>query len=169
MPLQLPLARHLSALSVVFAWVAKPSPGMKSMFVDRFLDTNILLCGYDLDAGPKREVATSLIADGWRHLGRTAVSVQVLQEFYVNLVRLGQSHRQSRLIIEDLSKWPVIDNTLEGFGHGLALCGRFKLSLWDAMILAAAKASGARELLTEDLNHGQDYDGVLVLNPFLRA
>jgi len=139
------------------------------MSVDRFLDTNILLYGYDLDAGPKREVATALIADGWRHLGRTAVSVQVLQEFYVNLVRLGQSHGQARVMIEDLSKWPVIDNTLERFGHGLAFCERFKLSLWDAMIIAAAKASGARELLTEDLNHGQDYDGVLVLNPFLRA
>ena len=139
------------------------------MHADRFLDTNILLYGYDLDAGPKRKVATALMADGWRNPGCTAVSVQVLQEFYVNFIRLGKSSEQARRIIEDLSIWPVIDNTLERFGHGLALCEQFKLSLWDAMILAAAKDSGARELLTEDLNHGQDYDGVLVLNPFSRV
>ena len=139
------------------------------MPAERFLDTNILLYGYDLDAGPKRRVATALMADGWQNPGRTAVSVQVLQEFYVNFVRFGQSHDQARQIVEDLSIWPVIDNTLERFGHGLALCEQFKLSLWDAMILAAAKASGARELITEDLNHGQDYDGVLVLNPFRRV
>jgi predicted nucleic acid-binding protein len=43
---------------------------------------------------------------------------------------------------------------------------RWQLSLWDAMILAAAQASGARELLTEDLNHGQNYGGIRVVNPF---
>ena len=62
--------------------------------------------------------------------------------------------------------WPVIDNSLERFGHGLILKERFQVSLWDAMILAAAQASGARELLTEDLNAGQDYGGVRVVNPF---
>ena len=44
---------------------------------------------------------------------------------------------------------------------------RWKISLWDSLILAAARASGASELITEDLNHGQDYDGVKVINPFL--
>ena len=47
-----------------------------------------------------------------------------------------------------------------------ALQVRWQLSLWDAMILAAAQASGARELLTEDLNHGQNYGGIRVVNPF---
>lgn len=43
---------------------------------------------------------------------------------------------------------------------------RWQLSLWDAMIVAAAQASGARELLTEDLNHGQNYGGIRVVNPY---
>jgi predicted nucleic acid-binding protein len=60
----------------------------------------------------------------------------------------------------------VIDNTLELFKTGLAIQKRWRLSLWDAMILSAAQASGARELLSEDLNHGQDYGGVRVMNPF---
>lgn len=48
-----------------------------------------------------------------------------------------------------------------------SLQARFQLSLWDAMILAAAQSSGARELLTEDFNHRQDYGGVTAVNPFL--
>jgi predicted nucleic acid-binding protein len=46
---------------------------------------------------------------------------------------------------------------------------RWQISLWDALIVSAARASGAREILTEDLNNGQDYGGVRVRNPFLRA
>jgi predicted nucleic acid-binding protein len=42
----------------------------------------------------------------------------------------------------------------------------WKGPLWDAMILADARTSGARELITEDLSHGQLYDGVRAINPF---
>jgi predicted nucleic acid-binding protein len=61
------------------------------MIVERFLDTNVLLYGYDLDSPGKRQVARALMEEGWRHPGRTAVSVQVLQEFHVNFVRKGGS------------------------------------------------------------------------------
>jgi len=136
------------------------------MPVERFLDTNVLLYGYDLDAGAKRAVALSLIEDGWRRPGCTAISVQVLQEFQVNFVRSGRAPAEAVPVINDLTQWPVIDNTLALFRLGLSLQERWRLSLWDAMILAAAKTSGARELLTEDLSHGQDYDGVRAVNPF---
>lgn len=136
------------------------------MPAERFIDTNILLYGYDCDAGVKRDLALPLIEEGWKHPGRNAVSVQVLQEFYVNFLRLGQDHEEAVRVIEDLMVWPVIDNSLERFGHGLALKQQFQVSLWDAMILAAAQASGARELITEDLNPGQDYGGVVAINPF---
>ncbi len=63
--------------------------------------------------------------------------------------------------------WPVIDNTLGLFRLGISLQARWKLSLWDAMILAPAKASGARELVTGDFSHGQDYGRVRATNPFL--
>ncbi len=136
------------------------------MTTERFLDTNILLYGYDLDAPEKRNIAQSLIEQAWLQPGRTAISVQVLQEFYVNFVRRGRSATDDALLIADFSLWPVIDNTLAVFRLGLALQPRWKLSLWDAMIVAAAQTSGARELFTEDLNHGQDYDGVRAVNPF---
>jgi len=136
------------------------------MLAERFLDTNILLYGYDLDAPAKRNIAQSLIEQAWLHPGRSAISVQVLQEFQVNFVRKGGSMEEAAVLIADFCHWPVIDNTLAVFRHGLSLQERWQLSLWDAMILAAAHVSGARELLTEDLNHGQDYGGVRAVNPF---
>ena len=131
-----------------------------------FVDTNILLYGYDLDAPAKRAVAQSLIEQAWTRPGHTAISVQVLQEFHVNFRRRGHSTAEANVLIADFTQWPVIDKSLAVFRLGLTFQSRWQLSLWDAMILSAAHTSGARELLTEDLNHGQDYDGVRVINPF---
>ncbi|MGB0744861.1 MAG: PIN domain-containing protein [Opitutales bacterium] len=136
------------------------------MPVKRFIDTNILLYAYDLDAGRKRDIAQEILADAWRNNGSAAISVQVLQEFHVNFTRKGGAADALHQIIEDLSLWPVVDNTLELFGHGLAIKEQFGLSLWDSMIVAAANQSGAAELITEDLNHGQDYGSVRAIDPF---
>lgn len=136
------------------------------MPAERFLDTNILLYGYDLDSPSKRSIAQSLLEAAWMKPGSAAISVQVLQEFHVNFTRAGHAANEATALIEDFSRWPVIDNSLALFRHGLSLQARWQLSLWDAQILATAQTSGARELLTEDLNHGQDYGGVRVINPF---
>lgn len=133
----------------------------------RFLDTNILLYAYDLDAPAKRAVALRLVEQGWSAPGETAVSVQVLQEMHVNLCRRGISQTEATRIVHDFANWPVVDNTLDLLHDALATQARWKLSLWDSLIVAAASASGASELITEDLNHGQDYGGVKVANPFL--
>ena len=132
----------------------------------RFLDTNILLYAYDLDAPAKRTVALAWVEEGWTRPGDTAVSVQVLQELYVNLVKRGVLQSEATQLVRDYAVWPVVDNTIELLLAGLDEQRRWKLSLWDALILAAARASGASELLTEDLNHGQDYGGVRAVNPF---
>jgi predicted nucleic acid-binding protein len=137
------------------------------MIVERFLDTNVLLYAYDLDSPLKREVALKLIERGWSNLGSMALSVQVLMEFFVNFVRAGHSTTEAALVTSDLTRWPVMESSLQAYRLGLTIQDRWQVSLWDAMILAAAQASGARELLTEDLNHGQDYGGVVVKNPFL--
>ena len=142
------------------------SHGIKVMPVERFFDTNILLYGYDLDESAKRPIAKSLIEEAWKHPRRTAISVQVLQEFHVNFVRKGHTPAEAATLLEDFTVWPVIDNTLALFNLGISLQARWQLSLWDAMILAAAKASGAKELITEDFSHGQDYGGVRAINPF---
>ena len=136
------------------------------MSADKFLDTNILLYAYDLEAPAKRAVALRLVEQGWTSPGTTAISVQVLQELHVNLTRRGVPLAQATQIVRDFAVWPVVDNDLDLLLAGLDEKARWRISLWDALILAAARLSGARELLTEDLNHSQDYGGVKVVNPF---
>jgi len=137
------------------------------MHAVRFLDTNILLYAYDLDAVGKRERALELVEEGWNRLGETAVSVQVLQEIHVNLERRGVAREKIHQIVRDYSIWPVVENTLSLMQAGLAEQARWQLSLWDSMILAAARVSGASELITEDFSHGQDYGGIKAINPFV--
>lgn len=132
----------------------------------RFLDTNVLLYAYDLDAPAKRAVALQWVEQGWSTSGETAISVQVLQELHVNLEKRGVPRAKAGQIIRDYARWPVVNNSLDLLVSALEEQFRWKISLWDSLILAAARASGATELFTEDLNHGQDYGGVRVINPF---
>jgi predicted nucleic acid-binding protein len=131
-----------------------------------FLDTNILLYAYDQDAPAKREVALRWVERAWDSPGAVAISVQVLQETHVNLERRGVARADANQIIRDLSQWPVVENSLELLLSALNEQARWKTSLWDALILAAARASGAAQLISEDFAHGQDYGGVRAVNPF---
>jgi len=132
----------------------------------RFVDTNVLLYAYDLESPQKRMKAKGIVEEGWKSLGQLVISVQVLQELEVNLERKKVSRGEIHQLIYDLSVWPVVDNTLMILKMALSEQVRWKLSLWDAMILAAARSVGARELVTEDFSHGQNYDGVRAVNPF---
>ncbi len=137
------------------------------MAVDAFLDTNILLYAYDLDAGEKRSIAGEIIVHAHQFPQRHAVSIHVLQEFHVNFVRSGGNPVDARELLEDFSVWKVVDNTMAVYRLGLAVQERYQLSLWDAMVIAAAQTARASVLYSEDLNHGQDYGGVRVVNPFV--
>ena len=94
--------------------------------------------------------------------------MQVLQEFYINFSRKGYPPADASALIGDFSLWPIIDDSIALFRLGISIQARWQLSLWDAMIVAAAQTSGASELLTEGLNHGQDYGGIRAINPFLQ-
>ena len=132
----------------------------------KFLDTNILLYAYDQDAPTKREVALRLAEQGWACPGSLAISVQVLQEMHANLVKRGVAQADAAQIVRDFSQWPVVDNSLELLLSALNEQARWQISLWDALILAAARASGAPDLISEDFAHGQDYGGIRAVNPF---
>lgn len=132
----------------------------------RFIDTNVLLYAYDLESPRKRTRAKGIVEQGWESLGESAISVQVLQELQVNLERKKVSRGEIYQLIDDLSVWPVVDNTLMILKMALAEQVRWQLSLWDAMILAAARSVGASELVTEDFSHGQNYGGIRAVNPF---
>jgi predicted nucleic acid-binding protein len=133
-----------------------------------FVDSNIFLYAVD-DADPdKQRVAREWRAELWKsRLGR--VSFQVLNEFYVNAVRLKPAaSNEARAEVRDLLTWnPVIvDAAL--IERGWKLQDRYRLSYWDSLIVAAAKTASCGFLLTEDMQDGQKLDGVEAVNPFLR-
>lgn len=136
------------------------------MNATKFLDTNVLIYAYDRDAPAKRSIATRWVEQGWASPGDAAISVQVLQELHVNLERRGTPRADAAQILRDFSQWPVVDNSLALLHSALDEQARWQLSLWDALILAAARASGATQLISEDFNPGQDYGGVRAVNPF---
>lgn len=134
----------------------------------RFVDTNILL--YSLDLGPSQP-AKAAIASEILKSSDLALSVQVLQEFYVQATHSRRPdalpHEIAAKLIGKWLRFRIQENTVAVLQSALVIKERYQTSYWDAAILAAAKAARCREVLSEDLNHGQDYDGVIVVNPFL--
>jgi predicted nucleic acid-binding protein len=96
-----------------------------------------------------------------------AVSVQVLQETHVNLIRKGIDLEESVRRVSRYLSWRVVENTKELFCRSLDLQRNHQLSYWDSLIVAAAQRSQATELWTEDLNLGQSFDGLTVVNPLV--
>jgi predicted nucleic acid-binding protein len=134
-----------------------------------FVDSNIFLYAVD-DADPhKQRIARDWRAEMWKsRLGR--VSFQVLNEFYVNAVRLKPASRdEARAEVRDLLAWNPVVVDAAVIERGWKLQDRYQLSFWDALIVAAAKTASCRFLLTEDLQDGQKLDGVEVVNPFLHG
>jgi predicted nucleic acid-binding protein len=130
-----------------------------------FVDTNILVYAHDVDAGRRHAAARDRVKALWNAPLPPSVSVQVLQELYVNLVRKGARPKSARELVGDYQNWDVVPNSMRLLQTAMLGVERWKISLWDALIVAAAREAGAGVLLSEDLNEGQDYDGVVVVNP----
>lgn len=135
------------------------------MPADVFIDTNILVYAHDLDAGEKHEKAKELVRELWDQSPAAWLSVQVLQELFVNLVRKGVESAEARELVNDYMHWRVVETTVALLTGGLDEQERWNISLWDGLILAAARSAAVKELWSEDLNEGQDYDGIVVVNP----
>ena len=98
------------------------------------------------------------------------MSFQVLNEFYVNAVRLKRAaSEEARSEVRDLLAWNpvVVDAAL--IERGWKPQDRYRLSYWDALIIAAARTASCGFLLTEALPDGQKLAAVEVVNPFLRG
>jgi len=130
-----------------------------------FVDSNILVYAHDRSAGEKHTIARQKLEQLWVRQLPPSLSVQVLQEFFVNLVRKKVEPVRAREVVKNYIAWPVIDNDKALFLEGFTEQERWQLSFWDALILAAARRSGARTLWSEDFSSGQDYGGILVVNP----
>jgi len=133
-----------------------------------FVDTNLLLYAHDQSAGDERLVSAALLErlEGER---AGAISVQVLQELTVTArtkLKPPLPFAEIRGILEDLSDWTVYSPGPSDVMEALRLMEGFTVGLWAAMVIQAARGSAAKTLWTEDLNDGQDYEGVIVRNPF---
>jgi predicted nucleic acid-binding protein len=133
-----------------------------------FVDTNILIYAHDLDAGQRNTLSASILRDLWENrIG--IISTQVLQEFYVNVTRKIENplpKSKARGIIESYLAWPVELNDAKTILAASEIEERHMLSFWDSLIVASARNAKAEKILTEDLNHGQQIEGILIENPF---
>lgn len=133
-----------------------------------FVDSNVLVYARDTTEPRKQELAAAWLEHLWtKRTGR--LSQQVLHEFYVMVTRKldpGLDTDQARSDVRDLLAWRprVIDR--EALEVAWTIEDRFGLSFWDALIVAAARIGGCERLLTEDLQDGADYDGVVIVDPF---
>jgi predicted nucleic acid-binding protein len=145
-------------------------PGKSFTIVPSFVDTNVLIYAEDRDAKDKHLVARDLILELWDSR-EGVLSVQVLQEFYVNVTRKLKkplSAVKAREIVEEYLTWTVIDNTGRMLLDAMELQRKAQLSFWDSLVVQAAIDAGCDRLYTEDLNAGQRIGSVTIVNPFSR-
>lgn len=131
-----------------------------------FVDTNILIYAHDRADAKKQRIAKELVRKLWERSQPPTISIQVLQEFYVNLRKFVNIEQISE-IIEIYKEWTIIENTLATFEKAIEIQKKSKLSFWDSSILSAAVIGKANILYSEDLNHGQMIQGIRIMNPFL--
>ncbi len=132
-----------------------------------FVDTNVLLYAISTaeSEAPKAQRANEIL-----DAGEVGLSVQVLQEFYVQATRSSRddaiTHEQAVGLVESWCRFPVQEMTVEVAMAAFGTRDRFGISYWDAAVIESARALGCAVVLSEDLGSGTDYDGVRVENPF---
>jgi predicted nucleic acid-binding protein len=135
-----------------------------------FVDTNILIYAHDVDARAKHDVARGVLRELWSR--RTGVlSMQVLQEFYVNVTRKIASPLPkdvARAVVNSYSIW-CIDATPAEIAAAFRIEDESRIGFWDALIVASALKCGATRILSEDLNAQQTISGVQIQNPFAQT
>jgi predicted nucleic acid-binding protein len=135
-----------------------------------FIDTNVLIYGHNVDAKAKHEAAKRVLQELWNSRSG-ALSMQVLQEFYMNVTRKIPrpiSRASARLVVNTYTIWCVETTPSEIF-MAFHIEDESHLGFWDALIVAAAIKSGAHRILSEDLNAGQTISGVRIENPFAKT
>lgn len=133
-----------------------------------FVDTNVLVYGFDASAGEKQKHAQRLLGRLWE-TGNGCLSVQVLQEFFVTVTRkvaLPLTIDEATERIRELAAWRVFAPTADDVLRAITLHTQTKIGFWDAMMVHAAAESGCDVLWTEDLSDGQVLRGVQIRNPF---
>jgi predicted nucleic acid-binding protein len=132
-----------------------------------FVDTNVLIYAYDVDAQAKHEVAKAVLRDLWIN-DNGVLSMQVLQEFYVNVTRKIASplaNDTARRVVNSYVVW-CVETSPYDFGAAFHIEDDARIGFWDALIVASAIKAGAVRILSEDLNPQQKIGSVRIENPF---
>jgi predicted nucleic acid-binding protein len=133
-----------------------------------FLDTNVLVYAFD-DADRRKQERAWGILNAVGQDGTGMLSTQVLQEFYVTVTRKLDrplDEETAERVVGALTALPVVQIDPSMVQAAIRTSRAHQLSLWDALILQAAMASGCKELYTEDLQEGFQVGGVRVVDPF---
>lgn len=132
-----------------------------------FVDTNVVVYAFDTADAAKQQAAIALLESGQR----LVVSTQVLLELWSVLTRrLARPlpEDQAAVVVDELCRLPVVTTDVEMVRRAIDTSRRFRVAVWDAMIIEAARSAGCDSVLSEDLQSGQDFDGVAIENPFVR-
>ena len=139
------------------------------MRVECFLDTNVLVyaASSSRNEAAKRERALKLVQEA-----DFGLSAQVLQEFYVTVTRKMKrpmTPERAVALMDEYRVFPTVPTDYPLVVSAVELSVKYGISYWDGAIIAAAQVLEADTLYTEDLNHGQRYETVRVVNPFREA
>jgi predicted nucleic acid-binding protein len=132
-----------------------------------FVDSNILIYAHDADAGAKRAKAAKALTELWES-GAGRMSVQVLQEFFVNATRkLAEPVARStaREIVRSYAPWIHQPTTADTVIRAIDIAQMAQLNFWDGLIIASAEQVDAARILSEDLTAGQIVVGIKIVNP----
>jgi len=132
-----------------------------------FVDSNVLIYAHDLDAIAKNGIAKAALRELWSERAGV-LSMQVLQEFYVNVTRKIAAplpKDSARQVVSAYSTW-CMETTPAEIASAFRIEDESRIGFWDALIVASAVKSGAARILSEDLNAGQGIAGILIENPF---
>lgn len=133
-----------------------------------FFDTNILVSAYDSHLPDKQQKAQNIVLSGVRE-GNGVLSTQVLGEFFMVVtkkINKPLSVRDARDIIKYMGRMKVQEIDVLIVERALDTLEQYKISYWDALIVAAAERARCNRILSEDLNAGQIYQGIEITNPF---
>ena len=133
-----------------------------------FVDTSVLVHAHDLDSGLKRAIAEQVLKQLW-HDETGVLSAQVLQEFYAALTAGMASpvpRRAARDLIHAYGVWPVVTLDAADVLTASDFEERYRVSFRDALIVTAARKSGATLLLSDVLQPHRAITGLELQNPF---
>lgn len=134
-----------------------------------FIDSNVFVYLFDECHSDKRQIAQSLIQAALAN-GSTQISFQVVQETLNVITRklaVPVTAEDARDFLDQvlLLLWKV-NPSRALYQRGLALQARYRLSFYDSLIVAAALDAGCTRIYSEDLQHGQQIEGLTIVNPF---